>query len=59
MKFFITPNSKNVIATLHIVTIEKPGVAFLLILYFYVPRNKRVFVSILSYCYLILSCTIN
>ena len=35
MKFFTTPNSKNVIATLRIVTIEKSELTFLLVLYFY------------------------
>ena len=35
MKFFTTPNSKNVIATLRIVTIEKAELTFLLILYFH------------------------
>ena len=33
MKFFTTPNSKNIIATLCIVTIEKAELTFLLILY--------------------------
>ena len=37
MKFFTTPNSKSVIATLHIVTIEKSKLTFLLILYFHGP----------------------
>ena len=35
MKFFTTSNSKNIIATLRIVTIEKSELAFLLILYFH------------------------
>ena len=35
MKFFTIPNSKNIIATLHILTIEKPELTFLLILYFH------------------------
>ena len=35
MKYFTTPNSKNIIATLHIVTIGKSELAFLIILYFY------------------------
>ena len=35
MKFFTTPNSKNIIATLRIVTIEKSELTFLLILYFH------------------------
>ena len=35
MKFFTTPNSKNIIATLRIVTIKKSKLAFLLILYFH------------------------
>ena len=35
MNFFTTPNSKNVIATLRIVTIEKSELTFLLVLYFY------------------------
>ena len=33
MKFFATPNSKNIIATLCIVTLEKSELAFILILY--------------------------
>ena len=35
MKFFTTPNSKNIIATLRIVAIEKSVLTFLLILYFH------------------------
>ena len=35
MEFFTTPNSKNIIATLRIVTIEKSELTFLLILYFH------------------------
>ena len=35
MEFFITPNSKNIIATLRTVTIEKSDLTFLLTLYFY------------------------
>ena len=34
MSFFTTPNSKNVIATLRIVTIDRSELTFLLILYF-------------------------
>ena len=34
MNFFTTPNSKNIIATLRIVTIEKSELTFLPILYF-------------------------
>ena len=36
MKFFTTPNSKNLIATLRIATLEGPELTFLLILYFHV-----------------------
>ena len=36
MKFFTTPNSKDIIATLRKVTIEKSKLTFLLILYFHV-----------------------
>ena len=36
MKCFITPNLKNIIATLHIVTEEKPQLTFLLMLQFHV-----------------------
>ena len=36
MKFFATPNSKNIIATLRIVATEKSKLTFLLILYFHV-----------------------
>ena len=35
MKFFTTPNSKNLIATLRIVTTEKFELIFLLMLYFH------------------------
>ena len=35
MEFFTTPNSKNIIATLRIVTIEKSELTFLLISYFH------------------------
>ena len=35
MEFFTTPNSKNLIATLRIVTIEKSELTFILILYFH------------------------
>ena len=35
MNFFTTPNSKNVIAILRIVTIEKCELTFLLVLYFH------------------------
>ena len=34
MKCFTTPNSKNINATLRMITIEKSELAFLLILYF-------------------------
>ena len=40
MKFFTTPNSKNITATLRIVTIEKSELTFLLLLYFYDFQNK-------------------
>ena len=36
MKIFTTPNSKNMIVSLHIVTIEKPALTFLLMSYFHV-----------------------
>ena len=42
MKFFTTPNSKNIIATLHIVKIEKSELAFLLILYFHALSNMNM-----------------
>ena len=35
LEFFTTANSKNIIATLLVVTIEKSELAFLLILYFH------------------------
>ena len=35
MNFFTTPSSKNIIATLRIVKIEKCELTFLLVLYFY------------------------
>ena len=40
MKFFTTPNSKNIIVTLRIVTIEKSELTFLLLFYFYDFQNK-------------------
>ena len=42
MKFFTTPNSKNIIATLRIVTIEKSVLAFLLILYFHANMKYKL-----------------
>ena len=39
MKFFTTPNSKNIIATLRIVTLEKHELTFLLILHFHNRLN--------------------
>ena len=42
MKFFTTPSSKNIIATLRIVTIEISELTFLLILYFHVPWPKKI-----------------
>ena len=40
MEFFTPPNSKNIIATLRIVPIEKSELTFLLILYFHDQRQK-------------------
>ena len=40
MKFFTTPNSKNIIATLYIVTIEKSELTFLLIHVQHAERDK-------------------
>ena len=42
MKFFTTPNSKNLIATLRIVTLEKHELTFLLILYFHDRLNMGI-----------------
>ena len=42
MEFFTTPNSKNIIATLRIVAIEKSQLAFLLILYFHAESYRFV-----------------
>ena len=42
MEVFTTPNSKNIIATLPIVTIEKSELTFLLILYFYGYDNDFI-----------------
>ena len=39
MNFFATPNSKNIIATLRIVTIEKSELTLLLVLYFHSMNN--------------------
>ena len=41
MKFYTTPNSKNIIATLGIVTIEKSELTFLLIIYFHGIALKK------------------
>ena len=45
MEFFTTPNSKNIIATLRIVTIEKSELTFLLILYFHEITGQPVALS--------------
>ena len=42
MNFFTTPDSKNVIATLRIVTKERSELTFLLILYFHGVGNAKV-----------------
>ena len=42
MKFFTTSNSKNIIATLGIVTIEKSELTFLLILYYHDNLNSII-----------------
>ena len=41
MKFFTTPSSKNIIATLRIVTIEITELTFLLILYFHDQSQSK------------------
>ena len=43
MELFTTPNSKNIIATLRIVTIDKSELTFLLTLYFHeeIHTTKR------------------
>ena len=41
MNFFTTPNSKNVIATLRIVKIEKSELTFLLVLCFYENKEQK------------------
>ena len=48
MKFFATLNSKNIIATLRIVTIEKPESIFLLVLYINDSFDYCPFFSILK-----------
>ena len=45
MNFFTTPNSKNIIATLRIVTIEKSELTFLLVLYFHGIINHRLLIA--------------
>ena len=40
MEFFTTPNSKNIIATLRIVAIEKSESTFFLILYFHEMKQN-------------------
>ena len=45
MKFFETPSSKNIIATLRIVTIEKSELTFLLKLYFHVLPRIQLFLN--------------
>ena len=42
MESFTTPNSKNIYATLRIVTIEKSELTFLLISYFYAKTDQTV-----------------
>ena len=46
MKFFATPNSRNIIETLPIVTIEKSELPFLLILHFAAFQKSESPVSI-------------
>ena len=41
MKVFTTPNSKNIISTLRITTIEESEFTFLLILYFHEQTNNK------------------
>ena len=45
MESFTTPNSKNIYATLRIVTIEKSELTFLLILYFHEITGQPVALS--------------
>ena len=56
MEFFTTPNSKNIIATLRIVTIEKSELTFLLILYFHALNFKvhQVAYIRISFCFIFL-----
>ena len=49
MEFFTTPNSKKIIATLRIVTIEKSELTFLLMLYFHVKGELSYKVRTIKY----------
>ena len=46
IKFFTTPNSKNIIATLRTVAVEKFELTFLIILYFHGRSGIKSFVYI-------------
>ena len=52
MKFLTTPNSKNIIATLRIATIEKYELTFLLILYFHdaIHRFRHELSNCIKHC---------
>ena len=41
MEFFTTPNSKNIISTLHIVTIEKSESKFLILYFHALTKSKN------------------
>ena len=58
MNFFTTPSSKNVIATLRIVKIEKCELTFLLVLYFYGftdQESPKNFIAFSDKCILLIS----
>ena len=60
MEFFTTPNSKNIIATLRIVTIEKSESTFLLILYFHGLVNEfELFKQAFYFYYFADFCDVN
>ena len=54
---FVTPNSKNIIATLRIVTTEKSELAFLLILYFHDITQIRTTTCIVHFLHKTLLAT--
>ena len=48
MEFFTTPNSKNISATIRIVTVEKSEITFLLMLYFHAHGHDKMIIRTLE-----------